>query len=66
MEMAKITSKGQVTIPTEIMKKLNLKGGDKLVFIEKDGIVYIKSESDVEKRLQAYYSALVEKKEKDS
>lgn len=34
MEIAKITSKGQITIPVEIRKKLNLKDGDKVVFIE--------------------------------
>ncbi len=34
MEVAKITSKGQITIPIDIRKKLNLKDGDKVVFIE--------------------------------
>ena len=34
MEMAKVTSKGQITIPVEIRKKLNLKNGDKVVFME--------------------------------
>jgi AbrB family looped-hinge helix DNA binding protein len=34
MEVAKITSKGQITIPIDIRKKLNLKEGDKVVFIE--------------------------------
>lgn len=33
MELAKITSKGQITIPIQIRKKLNLKEGDKVVFI---------------------------------
>lgn len=40
MELAKITSKGQITIPIQIRKKLNLKEGDKVVFItEGDKIV---------------------------
>ncbi len=40
MELAKITSKGQITIPIEIRKKLNLKEGDKVVFItEGDKVV---------------------------
>jgi len=34
MEIAKITSKGQITIPIDIRKKLNLKDGDKVIFIE--------------------------------
>ncbi len=34
MEIAKITSKGQITIPVDIRKKLNLNDGDKVVFIE--------------------------------
>ena len=34
MELAKLTSKGQLTVPIAIRKKLNLKEGDKVVFIE--------------------------------
>ncbi len=41
MELAKVMSKGQVTIPISIRKKLNLKEGDKIVFIEKDGNMII-------------------------
>jgi len=42
MELAKVTTKGQVTIPIEIRKKLNIKDGDKLLFIEKpDGIIIL-------------------------
>lgn len=37
MELAKITSKGQITLPIAIRKMLNLKDGDKVAFIEKDG-----------------------------
>ena len=37
MELAKVTSKGQITIPLEIRKKLRLKDGDKVVFIEENG-----------------------------
>jgi len=41
MEVAKITSKGQITIPIDIRKKLNLKDGDKVIFIEDgDKIVF--------------------------
>ncbi len=37
MELAKITAKGQITIPISIRRELNLKDGDKVAFIEKDG-----------------------------
>lgn len=41
MELAKVMSKGQVTIPINIRKRLNLKEGDKILFIEKDGNMVI-------------------------
>ncbi|MCL2082551.1 MAG: AbrB/MazE/SpoVT family DNA-binding domain-containing protein [Oscillospiraceae bacterium] len=34
MELAKITSKGQITLPIELRRKLNLKEGGKVAFIE--------------------------------
>ena len=37
MEIAKITAKGQITLPITIRRKLNLKDGDKVAFIEKNG-----------------------------
>ncbi|GAB6277574.1 putative transcriptional regulator [uncultured spirochete] len=37
MELAKLTSKGQITIPVEIRRKLRLKEGDKVFFIEENG-----------------------------
>ena len=37
MELAKITSKGQITLPIAIRRKLKLNNGDKVAFIEKDG-----------------------------
>lgn len=36
MELAKISSKGQITIPLEIRKKLGLKEGDKVLFWTKE------------------------------
>lgn len=41
MEIAKVMSKGQVTIPVSIRKKLNIKEGDKIVFLERDGDMVI-------------------------
>jgi len=37
MELAKITSKGQITIPIMIRRLLKLSDGDKVAFIEQDG-----------------------------
>lgn len=37
MELAKITSKGQITLPISIRRALRLKDGDKVAFIEKNG-----------------------------
>lgn len=37
MELAKITSKGQITLPITIRRALKLKDGDKVAFVEKDG-----------------------------
>ena len=45
MELSRITSKGQVTIPIEIRKKLSLKEGDKVLFLEEEGKVYITNAS---------------------
>jgi len=42
MELAKVTTKGQVTIPIAIHKRLGIKDGDKLLFVEKsDGVVMV-------------------------
>jgi len=43
MEVAKITSKGQITIPVDIRRKMNLRDGDKVVFIEQDGRYYVEN-----------------------
>lgn len=37
MELAKVTTKGQITLPISIRRALNIKDGDKVAFIEKDG-----------------------------
>ena len=37
MELAKITSKGQITLPINIRRALNLKDGDKVAFVEMNG-----------------------------
>jgi AbrB family looped-hinge helix DNA binding protein len=41
LDIAKISVKGQVTIPVEIRKKLKLKEGDKVVFMERSGEIVL-------------------------
>lgn len=43
MEMAKISSKGQVTIPVSVRNKMKLKTGDKIVIIEENGRFYFEN-----------------------
>lgn len=47
MELARVTSKGQITIPVEIRKRLDLKEGDKVLFIEEDGRIIFANSSYV-------------------
>jgi AbrB family looped-hinge helix DNA binding protein len=41
IDIARISVKGQVTIPVEIRRKLGLKDGDKVVFMEKSGEIVL-------------------------
>ena len=41
MELAKITSNGQITLPLGIRQNLNLKDGGKVAFIEQNGVYTI-------------------------
>ena len=45
MELAKVTSKGQITIPIEIRKKLGIKEGSKVLFLEEAGRIYLSNSS---------------------
>jgi AbrB family looped-hinge helix DNA binding protein len=47
MELAKITSKGQITIPVQIRRKLKLKEGDKVFFYEEKGKVIFQNASQI-------------------
>jgi len=39
---SRMTSRGQITVPTEIRKKFGLKSGDTLCFLEVDGSIVLK------------------------
>ncbi len=41
---SKVTVRFQVTVPEEVRKKLNVKEGDSLVFVEENKKVYISTE----------------------
>lgn len=43
MELAKVTTKGQITIPKSIRDSLNLKEGSKVIFIQKGKDIIIKN-----------------------
>ena len=45
MELAKVTSKGQITIPIEIRRKLGVKEGDKILFVEERGRIVVMNSS---------------------
>jgi AbrB family looped-hinge helix DNA binding protein len=46
MNLAKVSTNGQVTVPVEIRRKLNLKEGDKILFFERsEGEIVINNAS---------------------
>jgi AbrB family looped-hinge helix DNA binding protein len=62
MDVSRVSSKGQVTIPIEIRKKLGIKEGDKIVFMEKDNnIILINSNQLVYEEFQKEMAGEAEK-----
>ena len=47
MEVAKVTSKGQITIPRDIRAKMNLQKGDKILFFEENGKYFLRNSATV-------------------
>jgi AbrB family looped-hinge helix DNA binding protein len=47
MELAKVTSKGQITIPRDIRDKMNLKTGDKILFFEENGKYFLQNSNSI-------------------
>ena len=45
MELAKVTSKGQITLPVDIRRKLGVKEGDKVLFMEERGRIFVMNSS---------------------
>lgn len=67
MDVARISVKGQVTIPIEIRRKLGLKEGDKVVFMEQgDNVVLMNSNRLAFEQFQRDMSGVAEKAGLDS
>jgi len=47
MELAKLTSKGQITIPRDVRKKMNLKTGDKILFFEENDKFFLQNSNSI-------------------
>ena len=43
MEMARVTAKGQITIPRDVRVKMNIKRGDKILFFEDNGKYFLQN-----------------------
>lgn len=62
MELAKVTSKGQITLPIEIRRKLGVKEGDKVLFLEDQGrIVVVNSSMEALKKAQLAFAGEAER-----
>jgi AbrB family looped-hinge helix DNA binding protein len=47
MELARLTSKGQITIPKGIRERMNLKTGDKILFFEENDKYFLQNSNSV-------------------
>lgn len=62
MELAKVTSKGQITIPVDIRRKLGVKEGDKILFVEEQGrIIMMNSSMDALRKAHAAFAGEAER-----
>ena len=61
MELAKVTSKGQITIPVAIRRALGIKDGDKVMFIQQEGkVVMMNASLDALLEAQQAFSGVAE------
>ena len=62
MEVAKVTSKGQITIPIDIRRRLGVKEGDKILFIEEQGkVVMMNSSMEALRKAQTAFAGEAER-----
>lgn len=62
MNLAKISSNGQITIPVEIRRLLNLKSGDKILFLQKQNgeIVVSNASAQAIRKAQTAFSSVAD------
>ncbi len=62
MNLAKVSSNGQITVPVEIRRLLGLKSGDKILFFQKQNgeIVVSNASAQAIRRAQAAFSGAAE------
>lgn len=62
MEVAKISSKGQITLPASVRTRLNLRAGDKVIISEENGRFYFENSAMLAvKRVEAAFAGEAEK-----
>jgi AbrB family looped-hinge helix DNA binding protein len=62
MELAKVTTSGQITIPIQIRRKLGIKEGDKVMFLDEGGKVVLLNSSQIAmEKLQSAMAGEAEK-----
>lgn len=62
MELAKASSKGQITIPIDIRRKLGVKEGDKILFVEEPGrVIMMDSSTDALRKVQNAFAGEAER-----
>lgn len=62
MEIAKVSDKGQITIPISVRNKLNLRAGDKIVILEENGRFYFENSAMLAfKRVEEAFAGEAEK-----
>ncbi len=61
MELAKVTSKGQVTIPAAIRKLLGIQEGDKVLFVEEgEKVVMVNASTNALLKAQKAFEGVAE------
>lgn len=61
MELAKVTSKGQITIPAAIRKLLGIKDGDKVLFVQEGNkVVMMNASVDALMEVQKAFQGVAE------
>jgi antitoxin PrlF len=55
---ATVTSKGRVTIPLEVRRRLGIKQGDRIEFVVKDGLTVVRPVREEGNPFEAYVGVL--------